>query len=35
VSQLKKHLGTQAIPMPNLPDVGPEGQLKIEPIAVL
>lgn len=35
VSQLKKHLGTQAIPMPNLPDIGPEGQLKIEPVAVL
>lgn len=35
VSQLKKHLGKRAIPMPNLPSVGPEGQIKTQPTAVL
>lgn len=35
VSQLKKHLGTHAVPMPNLPAVGPDGQIKTEPVAVL
>lgn len=35
VSQLKKHLGARAIPMPNLPAVGPDGQIKTEPAAVL
>lgn len=35
VSQLKKHLGKHAIPMSNLPSVGPDGQIKTEPLAVL
>lgn len=35
VSQLKKHLGTHAVPMPNLPAVGPDGQIKTDPVAVL
>lgn len=35
VSQLKKHLGQHVVPMPNLPAVGPEGQIKTEPVAVL
>lgn len=35
VSQLKKHLGRHAVPMPNLPLVGPDGQIKAEPVAIL
>lgn len=35
VSQLKKHLGKHAVPLPNLPSVGPNGQIKTEPVAVL
>lgn len=35
VSQLKKHLGARAVPMTNLPSVGPDGQIKTEPAAVL
>lgn len=35
VSQLKKHLGKRAVPMSNLPLVGPDGQIKSEPVAVL
>ena len=35
VSQLKKHLGQRAVPMSNLPSVGPDGQIKTQPVAVL
>lgn len=35
VSQLKKHLGKRVVPMSNLPLVGPDGQIKSEPVAVL
>uniref|UniRef100_A0A0A8XUE5 Tf2-1-like SH3-like domain-containing protein n=1 Tax=Arundo donax TaxID=35708 RepID=A0A0A8XUE5_ARUDO len=35
VSQLKKHLGAQAVPQVNLPLVTTEGYIKIEPISVL
>jgi hypothetical protein len=35
VSQLKKHLGSLAVPNKNLPLVTPSGKLKINPIAVL
>lgn len=35
VSQLKKHVGRQAIPLPNLPLVGEDGKVKTEPNAVL
>lgn len=35
VSQLKKHVGRQAIPLPNLPLVGADGTVKTEPLAVL
>ena len=35
VSQLKKHLGTHAIPSADLPLVGPDGKIKTEPLAVL
>lgn len=35
VSQLKKRLGRSQITTPRLPIVGPEGQMKLEPVAVL
>lgn len=35
VSQLKRHLGTHAVPMANLLAIGPDGQVKTEPVAVL
>lgn len=35
VSQLKKHLGSHAVPMANLPAAGPEGQIKTEPVAIM
>lgn len=35
VSQLKKHLGAQAVPIPGLPLVGDNGKIKTEPISVL
>lgn len=35
VSQLKKHLGQRAVPMSNLPSMGPDGQIKTQPVAVL
>lgn len=35
VIQLKKHIGSRAVPMANLPSVGPDGQIKTEPVAVL
>lgn len=35
VSQLKKHLGSHAIPSPDLPLVGTDGRIKTEPLAVL
>lgn len=35
VSQLKRHLGTHAVPLPGLPLVGENGKVKTEPTAVL
>lgn len=35
VSQLKKHLGSQAVPIPGLPLVREDGKIKTEPVAVL
>jgi hypothetical protein len=35
VSQLKKHLGSHAIPQSGLPLIGDDGQIKTEPIQVL
>jgi hypothetical protein len=35
VSQLKKHFGPKAVPQADLPQVTPEGYIKIEPIVVL
>ena len=35
VNQLKKHLGPNAVPKPNLPLVTPSGKLKQTPLAVL
>lgn len=34
-SQLKKHLGNHVVPLPNLLAVGPDGQVKTEPLSVL
>lgn len=35
VSQLKKHLGSHAVPIPRLPLIGEDGEVKTEPVAVL
>ena len=35
VSQLKKHLGLNAVPLANLPMVSADGRVKTEPVAVL
>ena len=35
VSQLKKHIGSKAIPSPNLPMVNEDGTVKTGPVAVL
>jgi hypothetical protein len=35
ISQLKKHVGRNAIPLPNVPLVTPEGKIKIAPLAIL
>ena len=35
VNQLKKHLGPNAVPNPNLPLVTPTGKLKQTPVAIL
>lgn len=35
VSQLKKHVGSNAIPLPGLPLVGADGKVKNYPMAVL
>lgn len=35
VSQLKKHLGPQAVPCADLPLVSPEGMIRTEPVLVL
>lgn len=35
VSQLKKHLGTHAVPEEGLPLIGQDGKIKTEPIQVL
>jgi hypothetical protein len=35
VNQLKKHLGKQAVPNPNLPLVTPDGKVKTTPLAIL
>lgn len=35
VSQLKRHLGSHAVPIPRLPLVGENGKIKTEPMAVL
>lgn len=35
VSQLKRHLGSQAVPLPGMPLVGQNGKIKTEPIAIL
>ncbi|XBH77409.1 hypothetical protein VPH35_103898 [Triticum aestivum] len=35
VSQLKKHLGSHAIPSPDLPLVGTDGKIKTNPLDVL
>uniref|UniRef100_A0A8R7UU67 Tf2-1-like SH3-like domain-containing protein n=1 Tax=Triticum urartu TaxID=4572 RepID=A0A8R7UU67_TRIUA len=35
VSQLKKHLGSHAIPSPDLPLVGTDGKIKTKPLDVL
>jgi hypothetical protein len=35
VSNLKKHLGTHAVPQPGLPLVGPDGKIKTAPFQVL
>lgn len=35
VSQLKKHLGPKAVPLPDLPLVGPDGKVKTKPLKIL
>ena len=35
VSQLKKKIGENIVPVPDLPRIGPEGQFLVEPVAVL
>uniref|UniRef100_A0ACD5UZ61 Uncharacterized protein n=1 Tax=Avena sativa TaxID=4498 RepID=A0ACD5UZ61_AVESA len=35
VNQLKKHLGPEAVPNPNLPLLIPEGKLKTYPLSIL
>jgi hypothetical protein len=35
ISQLKKHIGPNVIPLPNVPLVTPEGKIKTAPLAVL
>jgi hypothetical protein len=35
VSQLKKHLGPKAIPVPDLPLVDAQGNIKVQPVLVL
>ena len=35
VSQLKKHIGSRAVPIPGLPLVGENGKIKTEPVVVL
>lgn len=35
VSQLKKHIGNNAIPIPELPLVGPDGKVKTIPVEIL
>lgn len=35
ISQLKKHLGSRAVPDPNLPLVDKEGRIKIEPSTMI
>ena len=35
ISQLKKHIGPTAIPCANLPLIGPNGQVRTEPVLAL
>lgn len=35
ISQLKQHVGKNAIPLPNVPMVTPDGKIKTVPLAIL